>query len=978
MTSHMKTVKVPELRPTDEEFVHPIKYLSQPEIAKLGEKYGILKVIPPESWKPGFALDWNTFNFHTRIQKLQELSLRNRSRACFVDGFNCFLQSTGMDPLKTSDDLCLGVSDDFPLKKSQLKNHLNGWLELKDGSKIHIHDIFLSKEYRKWFYKINDFDKELLKKLTTYSKRLSSMLGLPNNNTNNHNHKHHHRHNHYNQHHSTKEQIESNNLVIPSEISHTTLHKLMISPASLLSQPDNLKQLQRMKTRISKSKKTKGRKKRKVATNQSQANKPVDPLTPPLDDTPHYKQDCYTKTTDTIDTLKLHTFPLTPEILSPELLDETCVVCHISDSPESTLLCDGCSRAFHMRCLPIPLERVPKHDWFCSECLAGSTGLYSDYGFEEEFERRFSLNEFRRYCKEWEIEFLQLLRTGQLGSELKLRPEEIMNELSEDTMEKIFWNLTNGKLRIPEKFENMKIRYGADIHSSKPGELSGFPSADNPRMGPDDKKYIDSEWNLTRLPFAKGSLLEYVCSSCAEDSASSKEQISGMSLPWLYVGGTLSTFCWHKEDHYTLSANYSHLGAPKKWYGIPAKYCELFEEVVREVAPEYEAKQKDLMHQLVSMISPEEIKKTIPKGKKFELYETIQRPGEFIITFPKVYHSGFNYGFNVNEAVNFTLPLWVPYSVSAVEEYQKVGKECVFETYGLLRKIIMDLTTKEGRDMWLNDTGISNEDIDDVLKWTYNKYILEIRNFLKLANNHDLVDILQNIKKISLREYYDVNKLIKKENKGIEEKEDEAEYGEADDKLCLDCKTRVHFQWILVDLYKDCMQGLGHIYDNSKVKEADGKLTGLGIKHKDIESEWRYIIQRAKSEEINDDDNKNNNKIEVVEQKDSGNKENEIDNGKPKRRTSSRLQKKRQHEEQDVFEIGEKNMEEKERRELINSLLVLKRENPYFGKYVICYGCFLKEMAKLTEVEQKRVISVSTVIEEYSLEELESAVSQAV
>ena len=928
---------VPELRPSAEEFVHPIRYLSQPEVAEMGEKYGILKVVPPAEWRPRFSLDWDTFKFHTRIQRLHELNLRNRSRACFVEGFNCFLLSLGEDPLETTEDLCLGVSDEFPLRPAQLRRtHLNGWMELKDGSRVHVHDIFISREYRRWFYRVHDTDKELLKRLTTYSKRLLSMLGLAEGSP-------------------SEAGAEPSSLAVPAEVSHTTLRRLMVSPAALLAQPANLKRLQRMKSRMAKS--DGGSRKRRHISEE-------DPLTPPAEKPQQFKADGDTRATRTMRTTRTTPttkpfFPLTPEIVSPEALDETCVVCHSSDSPETTLLCDGCSRAFHMRCLPVPLERVPKYDWFCGGCLAGSTGIYSDYGFEEEFENRFSLNEFRKYCQEWEIEFLQLLRSGELGAELKLKPEEIMNQLSETTIEKVFWYLTNGKMRIPSGLESMKIRYGADIHSSVPGELSGFPSADNPRMQEEDREYIQSEWNLTRLPFAQGSLLEYVCGSMSGGSGGSgeagKEQISGMSIPWLYVGGPLSTFCWHKEDHYTLSANYSHLGAPKKWYGVPAKDCGAFEEIISGIAPEYEAKQRDLMHQLVSMVSPDELRRTSAAGqRRLEIYETVQRPGEFIITFPKVYHSGFNYGFNVNEAVNFTLPLWVPYSVSAVDEYERVSKECVFETFALLRKILADLATDAGCAQWMRDTGVTRQATDDVRRWVSDKYHGEVRRFLRALEAPGLADALRGMKRVSLREYLDERPAAggasgPGDGGEDEDSDEDAEGDEVDDKLCTDCKTRVHFQWVLVDLYADC---LAQLPGAGAAGAADAPLptAGLGIRHRDVESEWRAIIERAEEQQ---------------QQQDRGHGDRPGD-GDRLRRSSRRIQTKR-------LRPAPPAADEKERRELRGSLLALRRENAFFGTCVFCVRCFGLELRRLGPAERARAVAAAVRVEEYTTAELRHA-----
>ena len=39
---------------------------------------------------------------------------------------------------------------------------------------------------------------------------------------------------------------------------------------------------------------------------------------------------------------------------------------------------------------------------------------------------------------------------------------------------------------------------------------------------------------------------------------------------------------------------------------------------------------------------------------------TVQEQGQFVVTFPKGYHWGFNQGFNMAEATNFATENWIP------------------------------------------------------------------------------------------------------------------------------------------------------------------------------------------------------------------------------------------------------------------------------------------------------------------------------
>lgn len=228
--------------------------------------------------------------------------------------------------------------------------------------------------------------------------------------------------------------------------------------------------------------------------------------------------------------------------------------------------------------------------------------------------------------------------------------------VTEDDIEREFWRL------VENLQDTVEVEYGADIHTTTHG--SGFPTIErNPR-----DPYATDPWNLNILPYAPDSLFRHI-----------KSDISGMTVPWLYVGMVFSTFCWHAEDHYTYSSNYQHFGATKTWYGIPAEDADKFEQAMREAVPELFETQPDLLFQLVTLLTPEQLKKA-----GVRVYALDQRAGEFVITFPQAYHAGFNHGFNFNEAVNFAPCDWEPFGEHGVQRLQDYRRQPCFSHDELL------------------------------------------------------------------------------------------------------------------------------------------------------------------------------------------------------------------------------------------------------------------------------------------------------
>ncbi|KAM8986022.1 LOW QUALITY PROTEIN: lysine-specific demethylase 5C-like [Ara ararauna] len=191
------------------------------------------------------------------------------------------------------------------------------------------------------------------------------------------------------------------------------------------------------------------------------------------------------------------------------------------------------------------------------------------------------------------------------------------------------------------------------------------------KLSPEEEEYAGSGWNLNVMPVLKQSVLCHI-----------NADISGMKVPWLYVGMVFSAFCWHIEDHWSYSINYLHWGEPKTWYGVPSFAAEHLEEVMKKLTPELFESQPDLLHQLVTLMNPNTL-----MAHGVPVVRTNQCAGEFVITFPRAYHSGFNQGYNFAEAVNFCTADWLPAGRQCIEHYRRLRRYCVFSHEELICKM---------------------------------------------------------------------------------------------------------------------------------------------------------------------------------------------------------------------------------------------------------------------------------------------------
>ncbi|KAH1139021.1 hypothetical protein AAZX31_10G181500 [Glycine max] len=213
-------------------------------------------------------------------------------------------------------------------------------------------------------------------------------------------------------------------------------------------------------------------------------------------------------------------------------------------------------------------------------------------------------------------------------------------DLPSSYVEKEFWHeMAHG--------EKGTVEYGVNV------EGSAFSCDPNDRLG-------TSKWNLKNFSRLPQSLLRLV-----------DRKIPGITDPMLYIGMLFSMFAWHVEDHYLYSINFHHSGANKTWYGVPGHAASQFEKTVLQhvycnkiITKHGEDGAFKFLAQKTTMFPPNVILQ-----HDVAVYKAVQKPGEFIITFPRAYHAGFSHGFNCGEAVNFANGDWFSLGAAASMRY---------------------------------------------------------------------------------------------------------------------------------------------------------------------------------------------------------------------------------------------------------------------------------------------------------------------
>ncbi|XP_030021765.1 lysine-specific demethylase 5B isoform X2 [Manduca sexta] len=628
--------EAPVFEPTPEEFLDPLAYISK--IRPIAEKSGICKIKPPAHWQPPFAVDVDRLRFTPRIQRLNELEAITRVKLNFLDQIIKFWELQGST-------LKIPTVERKPLDLYSLHKIVRE----AGGFEICSSERKWSKIARRMGYPQGKGIGSILK--SHYERILYPYDVFKSNGAVGDN---------------KETKIEVKGEQTPEKATSTRSRSASKCPAGAAATPPPARRYKPEPEPAAEGSHAEG---------ALPAGGDVIMKTPIKEESPETRRtsprenkwmsagaSCGSRGRATRSTrLREHrvsnmTVSVTPAPKHPPLHPDDplakymCHVCGRGDVEEQMLLCDGCDDSYHTFCLVPPLADVPKGDWRCPVCLAEEVSKPAEaFGFEQAT-REYTLQQFGEMADQFKSDYFNMP----------------VHMVPTSTVEKEFWRI------VSSIDEDVTVEYGADLHSMDHG--SGFPTKSSAHLYPGEQQYAESSWNLNNLPVLEGSVLGHI-----------NADISGMKIPWLYVGMCFATFCWHNEDHWSYSINYLHWGEPKTWYGVPSSKAEQFEAAMKAEAPELFQLQPDLLHQLVTIMNPNVLMKAgVP------VYRMDQHAGEFVITFPRAYHAGFNQGYNFAEAVNFTPADWLKMGRECISHYSTLRRYCVFSHDELVCKMALE------------------------------------------------------------------------------------------------------------------------------------------------------------------------------------------------------------------------------------------------------------------------------------------------
>ncbi|KAF4371633.1 hypothetical protein F8388_026139 [Cannabis sativa] len=286
------------------------------------------------------------------------------------------------------------------------------------------------------------------------------------------------------------------------------------------------------------------------------------------------------------------------------------------------------------------------------------------FGFEPGPE--FTLETFEKHADDFKSQYFSkkadAVDVGGSSSTLKEHSEP-----SVENIEGEYWRM------VEKPTEEIEVVYGADLETGSFG--SGFPKMSKHDVSASEQPYIKSGWNLNNFPRLPGSVLSYESSD-----------ISGVLVPWLDASKLEEAMKKHLPDLFEEQPDLLHKLVPNDL--------------------EQEANATFITFVLVTQLSP-----SILKSEGVPVYRCVQNAGDFVLTFPRAYHSGFNCGFNCAEAVNVAPVDWLPHGQIAIELYSDQGRKTSISH----DKLLLGAAREAVRAHW--ELNLLKKNTSDNLRW---------------------------------------------------------------------------------------------------------------------------------------------------------------------------------------------------------------------------------------------------------------------
>lgn len=295
-------------------------------------------------------------------------------------------------------------------------------------------------------------------------------------------------------------------------------------------------------------------------------------------------------------------------------------------------------------------SEVP-HDFEIDEVHATPGDLKDLKGFCKRLELKYKANGAVKIIppKSFNSGFKELPRDYHLSSIIKRNRvtlksgRDIAYEVAFDERDQMSFGEYYDQLKkkeIENKLSIEKIKEIEDLtwEAVRKDEINKYSSDHNQSLFSDSCTF----GNLNKFTMAESFL-----------HTKSIDHIEGIHTPYSYVGDICTVFPLHIEDFDLPAINYLHLGN-KFWYIIPSSQLKELEDLAKRIARDNNIPCTNFLRHKSLMIPP-----SVLKANNIQFSRVVQEKNQFIIIFSGGFHTGFNCGYNIAEAINLGIEGWL-------------------------------------------------------------------------------------------------------------------------------------------------------------------------------------------------------------------------------------------------------------------------------------------------------------------------------